>query len=327
MNKRKPIMHAKKLNFYVKSSVLDIVPSRVFEQHYSRMFDALNEHQWANIRERANYYNKLQDDFVLDNEAIKIKDLLLRKNHSSYYYDFKAISRYFDSRLRFNYIFDDINESVSVPTILKSRPINSSNENSVLMKLDRVRHFNFIQDKISFSRKIDLAVFRGACYQQNRQDFIKKHLTTPMTNVGNTDSSQKGQRGFRPFMKISDQLCYKFIISLEGNDVATNLKWIMSSNSLCLMPKPRVESWFLEGQLISGYHFVQLHDDFSNLEELIAYYSEHSDEALAIIKNANRHVLQFLDIRQEKLISILVLRKYFNLSGQREPGSIYQRSA
>ena len=42
-------------------------------------------------------------------------------------------------------------------------------------------------------------------------------------------------------MPISEQLCYKFIFCIEGADTATNIKWVMSSNSLCVMPKPNMK--------------------------------------------------------------------------------------
>ena len=50
-------------------------------------------------------------------------------------------------------------------------------------------------------------------------------------------------------MPISKQLCYKFIFCIEGADTATNIKWVMSSNSLCVMPKPKYETWFMEGKI------------------------------------------------------------------------------
>ena len=34
-----------------------------------------------------------------------------------------------------------------------------------------------------------------------------------------------------PKKTIREHLDYKFIMALEGNDVASNLKWVMSSNS------------------------------------------------------------------------------------------------
>ena len=36
-------------------------------------------------------------------------------------------------------------------------------------------------------------------------------------------------------MTINEQLQYKFILCFEGNDVASNLKWVMSSNSIAII--------------------------------------------------------------------------------------------
>ena len=309
-------MHARKLKFYAKNVIFDLFPSLIFEKRYDRMFRNLDEQQWTYIRSRANYYNKLEQQFVLNETASRSSALPLRGNPSAYYYDFKEISRYFARSVKFNYVFKDIKETVDEPTLLKTRPLNEANENSVILKLDKMRHFNFIEDTRSFESKLDMAVFRGACYQEHRKAFVAKYHGSPIADIGDTDDARKGQHGHRPYMSIADQLKYKFVISLEGNDVATNLKWIMLSNSVCFMRKPRVESWFMEGSLIPDHHYVLLDDGFSDLEDKINYYVKHTDKAMAIIKNANQYAMQFLDTRREKLISLLVLRKYLDLSGQ-----------
>ena len=74
----------------------------------------------------------------------------------------------------------------------------------------------------------------------------------------------------------------------------------------------------MEGKLKAGVHYIEVNDDFSNAEEKINYYSTHTEEALQIVKNANAYVDQFKDSKREKLISLLVLDKYFSLSGQNE---------
>ena len=117
-------------------------------------------------------------------------------------------------------------------------------------------------------------------------------------------------------MSLKEQLNYKFILSIEGTDVASNLKWIMSSNSLAFMVKPKYETWFMEGKLIPDYHYILLKDDYSNLNEKIKYYTEHINEAKQIIKNANNYVHQFKNKEQEDIISLLVLKKYFEQSKQ-----------
>jgi len=116
----------------------------------------------------------------------------------------------------------------------------------------------------------------------------------------------------KPKISFYAQLRYKFILALEGNDVATNLKWIMSSNSIAVMPRPRYETWFMEGRLIPDYHYIAIRDDYSDLEERLQYYIDHPDKAREIVAHANEYIRQFADSRRERLISLLTLDKYFS---------------
>ena len=50
--------------------------------------------------------------------------------------------------------------------------------------------------------------------------------------------------------------------------------------------------------------------------EFLKYYNKNTKEALRIINNAQEYVHQFKDKKKEKRISILVLDRYFSLSGQ-----------
>lgn len=77
------------------------------------------------------------------------------------------------------------------------------------------------------------------------------------------------------------------------------------------MPKPTYETWFMEGTLIGNYHYIEIKKDYSDLEEKLNYYIKHTNEALKIIENAHKFVEQFWDKKREKLISLLVLQKYF----------------
>jgi len=43
---------------------------------------------------------------------------------------------------------------------------------------------------------------------------------------------------------------YKYILSIEGNDVASGLKWQLYSNSVVFMRKPKIVSWAMEDKLI-----------------------------------------------------------------------------
>jgi hypothetical protein len=76
------------------------------------------------------------------------------------------------------------------------------------------------------------------------------------------------------------------------------------------MTKPKFETWFMEGRLIPNYHYVLLKDDYSNLSEKMAYYSEHTQEAKEIVKHAKRFAQQFQNTKRERYISLLVIKRY-----------------
>jgi hypothetical protein len=85
------------------------------------------------------------------------------------------------------------------------------------------------------------------------------------------------------------------------------------------MRRPRFETWFLESWLRPGEHYVELADDFSDLAEKVEHYNAHSGEAQRILDNAHAFVAPFRDETQEELVSLLVLQRYFELSGQVAP--------
>jgi hypothetical protein len=144
------------------------------------------------------------------------------------------------------------------------------------------------------------------------------YINHPLCNVGKINDDDNHHNLLRERITIEDQLNYKFILCLEGNDVASNLKWVMSSQSLAVMPVPKYETWFMEGTLIPNYHYMLIKDDYSDLEERMEYYIKHTDEAREIIKNAHHFIEQFKIKKREDLISLLVLEKYFYKTGQKK---------
>jgi hypothetical protein len=163
-----------------------------------------------------------------------------------------------------------------------------------------------------------MLVARGIVKKEHRIRFYEKYFNHPMCNLGQINRG-KNEHWIRDFLTIDEHLQYKFILCLEGNDVATNLKWVMSSNSLAVMPKPKFETWFMEGTLIANHHYVEIKDDYSDLEERLNYYINNPHEALHIIRNAHDYVEEFEDKEREDLISLLVLEKYFYMTGQHTP--------
>ncbi|MCG2837122.1 glycosyltransferase family 90 protein [Photobacterium sp. WH77] len=305
-----------KVAFYSRNILRSLTPKLIYHRRLQYLLNTLDSYDRQYIASRVNYYLKHNDAFSLpDDKAVSIKRYR-KKGQSAYYYDLKEYLHYFDRHFKVTYRFGDDTHLEPYPFLVKARPIAGDNANAVLFKLNKVRHFNFIEDSLSFREKTDKAVWRGAAYQPHRASFVRQYYNHPLCDIGQTNPGDTPQPWDKGFMSIAEQLGYKFILCIEGNDVATNLKWAMSSNSLCMMPKPKYETWFMEGTLKAGVHYVELKDDFSDLEEKIHYYNQHPEAAEAIIANAHEHVHQFCHPRQEKLIGLLVLKKYFELSGQ-----------
>ena len=174
------------------------------------------------------------------------------------------------------------------------------------------------KDKIAEKNKLDSLVWRGAVYkrQTDRQRFLDVHGSREDINVGVVKGMPEYFPRFKKeFLTVEEQLKYAYILSLEGNDVATNLKWVMSSNSIAIMPKPSCETWFMEGLLEPDVHYLEVAQDFSNLDERIAFAIENSTFKKDLIENANQFVRQFMDVDQELLLSLMVSDKAMSLMG------------
>lgn len=263
------------------------------------------------ILDRVEYYCKLLESTSISGE-FTLGTMAKAKNN--YFRDFYEYSRFFDRQLKVDTAFGDNISIPSTPSIAKSRPISKDNQNCVLCNLDKVRHFTFLKDSLSFTEKQNKAIFRGAVYQPHRIDFMQKYFGSEWVDCADTGSQPLKPDWKAPQITLYDHLIYKFVMAIEGNDVASNLKWIMSSNSIAVMPKPKYETWFMEGRLIPNVHYIEIKDDFSDLPEKIQYYSKHLDEAQKIIDNAHQWVEQFFDKDREDLIHLLVLEKYFSLT-------------
>lgn len=309
-----------KLFYYVRHYLSSLIPNWWFTSRLNRKLQSLDQREdKAYILQRVAYYNRLHSHTMLppDVPSLKKKEL---KGHKVYLFDTYQYTRWFPSSLRLQLCAGDVNYVVPSPSVVKSRPICEGNENNVILKLNRIRHFLFIHDTIPFEKKRNMIIFRGkVAGKAQRERFMQKYFGHPWCDLGDIGRAGNNPKEWHtPKMTIRDHLRYKFILALEGNDVASNLKWIMSSNSLAVMPRPTCETWFMEGTLIPNYHYVEIKPDFSDLVERLHYYITHPEEAHAILIHAHDYVKQFFDTPREELISLLVLQKYFKQTDQLE---------
>ncbi len=308
-----------KFKYYLLNYLRLLVPNSICRNRRERLLRAIEQRPDKDyIQQRIDYYCQLSTPTPLPATAPCLSAWQIPKKQKVYYFDSREFTRYFPQNYRWNICPGDITYIPNMPSIVKSRPLAVGNENSVLLKMDKVRHFIFVNDRKAFADKKDMAIFRGkVAGKESRRQFMRMYFGHPMCDCGDISRNTSDPTAWQTEKKtIDEHLDYKFIMALEGNDVASNLKWVMSSNSVAVMPRPTCETWFMEGTLQPNYHYIEIKADFSDLEERLRYYIEHTAEAEEIVRHAHEYVSQFRDQERERLISIGVLDKYFSMTGQ-----------
>ena len=306
-----------KLLYYLRGFTQKYFHTPSLEKKINYLYNNLSKEDALDVELRVDYYNKINSGFQVQHLGTKISDLKVTpKKLKVYYFDLYAYAKFFDENLLIDYEFGDVNTLLPIPMITKSRPIFGNNENNILLKLNYVRHYVKVNDDIPFADKKNLLIGRSAVYQEHRQKFYSDYFNNPLCDLGQVNKNGGNLEWLKPKISIEKHLKNKFILSLEGNDVATNLKWIMSSNSIAVSPPLKMETWYMEGTLVPNQHFIQLKEDSSDLEEKLQYYIDHPKEAEEIIAEAQKFRSQFENPNKEDLISLLVLQKYFEMCGE-----------
>lgn len=321
-----------KLLFFITGLAKQLIPSAFYRHRLRHLLTAAaRRNDYDYLSRRTDYYCKRRTPFKIpETDSIQRSRSWLcytgslhgyRRNtfHTAYYLDQREVTRYFPPSWRWQFCPGDVYFTPSSPTIVKSRLLAGDNANSILLKLDKLRHFMFVKDPTPFTEKPHTLIFRGKIRQSRlRTAFMEKFGNHPDFDCGVVGRNEGCPEGWmKPKKTIREHLDYKFIMAIEGNDVASNLKWVMSSNSVAVMPRPTCETWFMEGLLKGGEHYIEVRDDFADLEEKIAFYTAHPEEAETIVRNAHAWVSQFRDEKRERLIGLMVLDRYFELSGQK----------
>ena len=258
--------------------------------------------------------------------------------NGSYYHD---MTRYLsltphlhDSQ--FLFFVGDTSVKYDVPIFVKTRP-SSDFGYGVLMDLDHSRHFNPLsvvdqEDTIPFHEKKNVLIWRGATtgpgfdekphrrhtsratlvsqYCQTANKYIDVGLSS-MTNTVKTSSQGDYYSQFlKPSISLPDLLSYKFHLSVEGHDVATNLKWVLYSNCVPFCPPFFVQSWILEDELIPWTHYIPVKGDYSDLDKQVEWAMGHPTACQKIAQEGRHYIEQFLDLEQEAHIRQSVLEHY-----------------
>jgi hypothetical protein len=184
----------------------------------------------------------------------------------------------------------------------------------IVWKLATSRHFRLAhqvyKEDTPWEKKQRQAVFRGQltgspegynpqqsdmdnCWQMRRCRLVYQHSNSSLVDArltstrGRLPEAIHGVPLVAPKVMMRTLLQYKAIIMLEGNDVASGLKWALLSQSVVLMPPPRHTSWLMEELLQPWVHYIPLQPDLTNVETQMQWINDHDDQARRIAQRGS----------------------------------------
>lgn len=120
-------------------------------------------------------------------------------------------------------------------------------------------------------------------YESHNSTLIQAKLTATRDKV---PSILNGVNMIGPTVTIRELMRNKALIMLEGNDVASGLKWALLSQSVVLMSPPKHTSWAMEELLIPWVHYIPLKEDATDANDKMQWVLDHDDEARRISERA-----------------------------------------
>jgi len=197
------------------------------------------------------------------------------------------------------------------PVMVKVRDTRN-NSNGVVVNFESTRHIgaSFEYPDPPWGSKVNECVWRGVDtgWNGDRLQFVRKYGSTH--NVGFSQFVQDAiespnlycQEMKKPKLTIPNMKMYKYLPVIDGNDKSSSLGWIMASNSVPVMPRPRFHSWVCEPWMEAGVHYVEVKADWSDFADRLEWCKAHDDECKKIAENGKIFMMQFMNQTQETYI-------------------------
>ena len=274
-------------------------------------------------------------------------------------------SRWRDAPAGLLTMFGDVVPMPCFPTLVKTRPTEARTGNSVLFNVESRRHWESVERvadvDVPFSEKEDRLVWRGAstgnCHRvggsgpvvktQGRVDgrYINATRSALVSRWWNSTDDPRIDIGFseitphcawawaskgelmRSKMSMKELLGFKFLLVVNGNDIASSTQWVLQSNSVPFMVPPNIESWLQESLLEPWVHYVPLAADFSDLRAKLDWAVANPKECESVARAGTAYMARFADAEREQRIGNAVITAYLQRTRVSDSAAPYLESA
>jgi hypothetical protein len=138
------------------------------------------------------------------------------------------------------------------------------------------------------------------CLINQRCRFVYEHLDSTLIDAGIANTVDlispviEGKTITKTSVDMRVLQEYKIIISFEGNDVASGLKWSLFSQSVVLMPQPTRTSWAMEELLEPWVHYIPMKEDGSDADAMVQWVIDNDEKAKEISQRASLFIYDLL---------------------------------
>ena len=144
--------------------------------------------------------------------------------------------------------------------------------------------FRSFHQGIPFSHKINKIVYAG----QNRggvKNFIKRRDIEITQREYFYSAVSKENVICGGWIDRTDMIYYKYILDIDGEAATWDATaWKLNSGSVIFKTQSAWKQWF-HSMYIEGVHYIEIQEDFSDLQEKYAWCESHQEECVQIVQN------------------------------------------
>ena len=277
---------------------------------YGKSFDKMKMYKYLNYEQESNI-STINIKTMLDSESQDpINGLVIRNN-----YFVKLLKQFWDhskdpSEFLAKVDWNDSRHYLE-EVIVYNRPYD--NRNQIIFPLENYQSPNsvFNNDTLSFNNKKNGILWRGATTGYTTMS-KNKRCNIVTSNFSAHDDIDLGfnvlcqqiyannkellDKYCKPSKTIKEQLDYKFVLNIEGNDLTSSFPWALASNSCPLHNYPfSHESYFFGKGLEPYVHFVPIKNDGSDLVSQYHWCLENLEKCEEIANNGKKYMQDYLD--------------------------------
>ena len=160
--------------------------------------------------------------------------------------------------------------------------------------------------KPPYEKSNRLEIMRKWCDKMSDIDVGFNELAQINYNELSEETKQELLSYKKECISIKDQLKYKYVLNLEGNDYSSSFMWALGSNSCPLHTYPFSSENILFGDDLQPFiHFVPIKIDASDLQDVLEWCKQNDDLCKQIAENGKKYMELYKD---EKLYTKIMKR-------------------